>query len=60
MPGGASRPYRKLHVAPPEQGLLPAGNTIPVFKTPKVPLGVQICYDAPVPELTPRMALDGT
>lgn len=59
VPGSAPRPYRKLHIAPPEQGLLTAGNTIPVFKTQKVTLGIQLCYDAHFPELTTRMALDG-
>lgn len=59
VPGRATRPYRKLHIAPPEQGLLTAGNAVPVFKTQKVTFGVQLCYDAHFPELTTRMALAG-
>ncbi len=59
VPGGPLRVYRKLHIAPPERDLLTPGNDIPVFRTPRVTFGIQLCYDAHFPELATRMALAG-
>ena len=58
-PGTPLRAYRKLHIAPPEKALLAPGNRIPVFRTPRVTFGIQLCFDAHFPELATRMALDG-
>jgi N-carbamoylputrescine amidase len=51
--------YRKIHIAPPEIGIFTAGNSIPVFETAGVILGIQLCYDVHFPELSTRMAVDG-
>lgn len=51
--------YRKIHIAPPEIGIFNAGNSIPVFETAGVILGIQLCYDVHFPELSTRMAIDG-
>ena len=51
--------YRKVHIAPPEQGIFSAGNAIPVFQIDGVNLAIQLCYDVHFPELATRMALDG-
>ena len=58
-PHGAIGTYRKLYIAPPEQGLFSAGRTIPLFDSKGVKFGVQLCYDAHFPELSGRMALMG-
>ncbi len=58
-PGAPLQAYRKLHIAPPEKELLAPGNDIPVFRTPRVTFGIQLCYDAHFPELATRMALAG-
>ena len=51
--------YRKIHVAPPEQGIFAAGADMPLFAIDDWRFGIQLCYDAHFPELTTRMALDG-
>jgi len=51
--------YRKIHIAPPEQGVFSPGDAVPVFETAGIKLGIQLCYDAHFPELSTRMALDG-
>ena len=51
--------YRKIHIAPPEIGIFTAGDSIPVFETAGVILGIQLCYDVHFPELSTRMAVDG-
>ncbi|MBW1647904.1 MAG: nitrilase [Deltaproteobacteria bacterium] len=56
---GKSTAYRKLHAAPPEEGILAPGNAIPVFDACGVRFGIQLCYDAHFPELATCMALAG-
>ena len=56
---GKSTSYRKLHAAPPEEGILAPGNAIPVFDACGVRFGIQLCYDAHFPELATCMALAG-
>ncbi len=51
--------YRKIHVAPPEQGIFTAGAGMPLFAIDGWCFGIQLCYDAHFPELSTRMALDG-
>jgi N-carbamoylputrescine amidase len=58
-PEGESAAYRKLHAAPPEEGVLSPGAGIPMFDADGVHFGIQLCYDAHFPELTTCMALDG-
>jgi N-carbamoylputrescine amidase len=59
LPKEISGIYRKIHIAPPEIGIFNAGNSIPVFETAGVILGIQLCYDVHFPELSTRMAVDG-
>ena len=58
-PDGDMAPYRKLHLAPPEQPYFSPGGTVHVFKHPKTAFGIQLCYDAHFPELSTAMALKG-
>jgi N-carbamoylputrescine amidase len=51
--------YRKLHLAPPEQGVFTPGDQVPLFRINTLNCGIQLCYDAHFPELMTRMALDG-
>jgi predicted amidohydrolase len=52
--------YRKIHIAPPERSIFSPGDTVPLFETTGIKLGIQLCYDAHFPELSTRMAVDGT
>lgn len=58
-PKGQIGVYRKLHIAPPEQGLFSAGSRIPVFDAAGIRFGIQLCYDAHFPDLATQMALKG-
>ncbi|UCD82727.1 MAG: nitrilase [Desulfobacterales bacterium] len=58
-PKDISGVYRKIHIAPPERGLFSPGDTVPLFETDGIKLGIQLCYDAHFPELSTRMAIDG-
>jgi len=58
-PAEISGLYRKIHIAPPEQGIFSPGDAVPLFETAGIKLGIQLCYDAHFPELSTRMALDG-
>ena len=58
-PGGIAGVYRKVHIAPPEEGVLTAGDDVPLFEVPEACFGVQLCYDAHFPGLSTRMALEG-
>ena len=58
-PDGRRQAYHKVHLAPPETGVLCAGDRVPLFEAGGVRFGIQLCYDAHFPELSTRMALDG-
>ncbi len=58
-PDGRRQAYRKVHIAPPEKGVLTGGDRAPLFEAAGVRFGIQLCYDAHFPELSTRMALDG-
>lgn len=58
-PDGFVGVYRKLHIAPPEQGIFTPGDTIPLFDARGVKFGIQLCYDAHFPELSTHMAIKG-
>ena len=58
-PDGQNAAYRKLHLAPPEEGVLVCGQDVPLFEACGVRFGIQLCYDAHFPELTTCMALAG-
>lgn len=51
--------YRKIHIAPPERRVFSPGDTVPLFETAGIKMGIQLCYDAHFPELSTRMALGG-
>lgn len=51
--------YRKLHIAPPEQGTFTQGLSVPVFEINGFKFGIQLCYDAHFPELSTCMAVKG-
>ncbi|PIP36786.1 MAG: nitrilase [Desulfobacterales bacterium CG07_land_8_20_14_0_80_52_14] len=51
--------YRKIHIAPPEEGFFSRGNRIPLFEAHGVNFGIQLCYDAHFPELSTAMAVKG-
>jgi predicted amidohydrolase len=59
-PQGVIGSYRKIHIAPPEKKIFSPGATIPFFEIKGVKFGIQLCYDAHFPELSTRMAIDGT
>ncbi|MFH1983964.1 MAG: nitrilase-related carbon-nitrogen hydrolase [Pseudomonadota bacterium] len=56
---GSLAVYRKIHLAPPEQRLFTAGQTVPVFTAAGATFGIQLCYDAHFPELATHMAEAG-
>ena len=58
-PDGSISVYRKLHIAPPEQSVFTAGDTLPLFEAQGVTFGIQLCYDAHFPELATYMATQG-
>ncbi len=51
--------YRKTHLGPPERDLFVPGHSVPVFDSPDIRYGIQLCYDAHFPQLSTRMALAG-
>jgi predicted amidohydrolase len=59
-PQGVVGVYRKIHIAPPERKVFSAGAGIPFFEIKGVKFGIQLCYDTHFPELSTRMATDGT
>ncbi len=58
-PNGFCGVYRKVHVAPPEKGVLEPANEIPVFSAHGVNFGIQLCYDAHFPESATVLAVKG-
>jgi N-carbamoylputrescine amidase len=58
-PDGFVGGYRKLHIAPPEQGIFTPGDNIPLFDVSGLRFGIQLCYDAHFPELSTQMAING-
>jgi predicted amidohydrolase len=58
-PDGFVGVYRKLHIAPPEQGIFTPGDAIPLFSAGDVKFGIQLCYDSHFPELSTYMAIKG-
>jgi predicted amidohydrolase len=58
-PDGFVGVYRKLHIAPPEQGIFTPGNAVPLFDADGIKFGIQLCYDSHFPELATHMAVKG-
>ncbi|AOY59833.1 MULTISPECIES: nitrilase-related carbon-nitrogen hydrolase [Desulfococcus] len=59
FPDGGLGVYRKVHIAPPEQGVFTPGNAVPVFELAEIRFGIQLCYDAHFPDLSTLMAQKG-
>jgi len=59
-PQGIAGVYRKLHLAPPEKAVFSSGNNVPLFELHGIKFGIQLCYDTHFPELSTRMAVEGT
>ena len=57
-PEGGLDMYRKIHLAPQENGSCLPGNQIRVFEAFGIRFGIQLCYDAHFPELSTAMALE--
>ncbi len=57
-PAGKMDLYRKIHLAPQENGTCSPGNRIRVFEACGIRFGIQLCYDAHFPELSLAMALE--
>jgi len=51
--------YRKMHIAPEEKPFTRAGDNFKVFKTEKVDIGINTCYDINFPESTRITTLMG-
>ncbi len=58
-PDGGVGVYRKVHIAPPEQGIFTAGDEVPIFDAAGTRFGVQLCYDAHFPGLASAMTAKG-
>ncbi len=58
-PDGRTDIYRKLHLAPNEQPFYGLGDTVPVFKSDRASIGIQLCYDGHFPELSSAMTAKG-
>jgi N-carbamoylputrescine amidase len=58
-PDGRSSTYRKVHIAPPERGILSPGEAVPIFEARGLRFGIQLCWDVHFPELSTAMALAG-
>lgn len=58
-PDGKIDFYRKSHLGKSEIGHFSRGNELPVFKTPTSTIGIQICWETHLPEISRVMALKG-
>lgn len=59
LPNGSHTTYRKLHLAPPEQGIYTPGDHLPLFSFKGFTVGMLLCYDAHFPLAFHRMAEKG-
>lgn len=59
LPDGRHTTYRKVHLAPPEQGLYTPGSSLPLFTFRGFAIGMMLCYDAHFPLAFHRMAREG-
>ena len=51
--------YRKTHLGVEEGKYFSPGENLPIFKTPKANIGIQICWETHFPEISRVMALKG-
>jgi len=59
IPNGDIQKYRKTHLAPHEVSFFSTGQDFPVFQTPKVKFGIEICWELHFPEITSIFSLQG-
>lgn len=49
---GEIKKYKKIHLSKIEKHLFAEGNEIPIFKVKNVKIGINICYDLWIPEIS--------
>jgi len=59
MGDGAILKYRKTHLAPHEISFFSTGQDFPVFQTPQVQFGIEICWELHFPEITSILSRKG-
>lgn len=58
--GHVSGTYRKMHPFQDERDVFKGGDSLAIFDCAGIKVGVQICYDIRYPEVTRKLALQGT
>lgn len=59
LPSGELYLYHKTHLGQREKGEYMAGDELPVFRLPKVTVGLQLCLEQHFPEITQTLVLKG-
>lgn len=59
LPNGRTFRYRKTHLGRRETPLFTPGGSLPVFQTPKVKVGIALCWETHFPEVASALALSG-
>lgn len=59
LPSGELHIYRKTHLGRREKPEYAAGDELPVFRLPKVTVGIQLCLEQHFPEITQTLVLKG-
>ncbi|MDR3590123.1 MAG: nitrilase-related carbon-nitrogen hydrolase [Negativicutes bacterium] len=59
LPSGELHLYFKTHLGQREKGEYAAGDELPVFRLPKVTVGLQLCLEQHFPEITQTLVLKG-
>lgn len=60
FPDGRLEKYRKTHLGKSELPYFSPGQSLPIFSTPRVKFGVEICWDLHFPEVTTILSLKGS
>lgn len=58
-PSGEIKAYRKTHLGKSEALHFSSGDKLPVFKTPKATIGIELCWETHFPEISTILALKG-
>lgn len=58
-PGNNVMKYRKTHLGHKEREVFKAGNEIPVMQTDKICLGIQLCWEGHIPEVSTVLRCKG-
>lgn len=59
LPDGSIFQYRKTHLGRRETEIYSAGDKLLVFDTPKIRVGLALCWESHFPEVTSTLALSG-